>query len=217
MGYSNNNMIHPHTRTAHVNDQIGQGVFATTFIPKGTMTYVIDPLDIILPPDDPRITDPAIRETVDTYSYIGPDGCRIFSWDNARFVNHSCQPNTISTGYGFEIALRDILPGEQITDDYGLFNITWKLHCNCGTPNCRGIVTADDPLHMATHWDHAVMQSLMSFTHVEQPLLKHLDRKTHRALMLYLNTRKGYRSVRTLRYVPKLTANVHNHTMQISG
>lgn len=202
-------MIHPHTRTAHVNDQIGQGVFATTFIPKGTMTYVIDPLDIILAPDDPRITDPLTRDTVETYSYIGSDGSRIFSWDNARFVNHSCHPNTISTGYGFEIALRDIMPGEQITDDYGLFNITWKLHCNCGTPQCRGIVTADDPAHMAIHWDHAVIQALASLTNVEQPLLQYLDRKTHRELMHYLNTAKGYQSVRNLQYTP-VTAKPRN-------
>jgi hypothetical protein len=206
-------MIHPHTRTAHVNDLIGQGVFATTFIPKGTMTYVIDPLDIILPPDDPRINDPMTRDTVETYSYIGPDGCRIFSWDNARFVNHSCNPNTISTGYGFEIALRDIMPGEQITDDYGLFNITWKLHCNCGDPKCRKLVTADDPALMSMHWDHAVMQSLASFTSVEQPLMQYLDRKTHRALMLYLNTAKGYRSVRTLQYTPNNTTPRNGHTI----
>ncbi|MAX23940.1 MAG: SET domain-containing protein-lysine N-methyltransferase [Phycisphaeraceae bacterium] len=206
-------MIHPHTRTAHVNDQIGQGVFATTFIPKGAMTYVIDPLDIILPPDDPRITDPLTRDTVETYSYIGPDGSRIFSWDNARFVNHSCNPNTISTGYGFEIALRDIMPGEQITDDYGLFNITWNLQCNCGDPKCRKLVTANDPALMCMHWDHAVMQALASFTSVEQPLLQYLDRKTHRALMLYLNTGKGYRSVRSLQYTPGATQPHNGHSI----
>lgn len=179
------------------------------------MTYVIDPLDIILTPDDPRITDPLTRDTVETYSYIGPDGNRIFSWDNARFVNHSCDPNTISTGYGFEIALRDIMPGEQITDDYGLFNITWKLHCNCGTPQCRGLVTANDPDHMTMHWDHAVMQALASFNSVQQPLMGFLDRKTQRGLMLYLNTGRGYRSVRTLKHDPK--RNLNGQILPISG
>ena len=193
-------MIHPHTRTAHVNDQIGQGVFATTFIPKGAMTYVIDPLDIILPPDDPRITDPLTRDTVETYSYIGPDGSRIFSWDNARFVNHSCNPNTISTGYGFEIALRDIMPGEQITDEYGLFNLAWELRCCCGAPGCRGIVHPDDADNLADQWDVQLKDALSTYLNVHQPLLPCMDLQTRRSVMRYVKTGKGYRSCRALRF-----------------
>jgi hypothetical protein len=39
-------MIHPHTCIRYVNPQIGYGVFATAFIPKGTIVYVKDDLEL---------------------------------------------------------------------------------------------------------------------------------------------------------------------------
>ena len=39
-------MIHPKTELRFVNDDIGYGVFATEFIPKGTILYVKDELEI---------------------------------------------------------------------------------------------------------------------------------------------------------------------------
>ena len=38
-------MIHPHTELKFVHEQIGHGVVATRFIPKGTVTWVQDELD----------------------------------------------------------------------------------------------------------------------------------------------------------------------------
>ena len=33
-------------------------------------------------------------------------------------MNHSCNPNVLASDLGFEIAIRDILPGEKMTNDY---------------------------------------------------------------------------------------------------
>ncbi|MEX0823486.1 MAG: SET domain-containing protein-lysine N-methyltransferase, partial [Balneolaceae bacterium] len=98
-------MIHPHTELRFVNQKKGRGVFATRFILKGTITYVKDELEIEIPPDDPRLADPAYRDIIETYSYIDRDGTMVISWDHAKYVNHCCQCNTMSTGYGFEIAI----------------------------------------------------------------------------------------------------------------
>ncbi len=38
-------MIHPHTEIKFINKEVGYGVVATDFIPKGTITWVLDKLD----------------------------------------------------------------------------------------------------------------------------------------------------------------------------
>ena len=45
-------MIHPNTQIQYINDLIGYGVFATEFIPKGTITYVKDSLELEISPAD---------------------------------------------------------------------------------------------------------------------------------------------------------------------
>ena len=43
-------MIHPSTELKYVSPEIGIGVVATEFIPKGTITWALDPLDQVFPP-----------------------------------------------------------------------------------------------------------------------------------------------------------------------
>ena len=60
----------------------------------------------------------------------------------ARFVNHSCDPNTFIRGF-FGIAKRDIKKGEEITEDYSKeHNPGFKMECRCGSKNCKKIITA---------------------------------------------------------------------------
>ena len=193
-------MIHPHTELRLVSPEIGYGVFATAPIPAGTAVYVLDGLEIQVPPGDPRLDDPVLAPVIERYSYIDERGVRILSWDIAKYVNHACHPNTISTGYGFEIALRDIAPGEEITDDYGLFNLPAPMPLGCGEPDCRLWVRADDPERWADVWDAQVREALTRFEAVEQPLAAALPEKISRALTRYLRTGEGYRSVRRLQY-----------------
>ena len=122
-------MIHPDTELRKVNDTIGYGVFAKCDIPKGTIVYVKDPLEIEVEPERFEELDPTYQSIVNWFSYIDERGVRIISWDIAKYVNHSCDANSISTGYGFEIATRDIAAGEEITDEYGIFNLPAPLDC----------------------------------------------------------------------------------------
>ena len=131
------NMIHPKTELRFVNDDIGYGVFATEFIPKGTILYVKDELEIKVSKTKIKNMDKTHKAIVEKFSYIDEKGVRILSWDHAKYINHKCDCNSMSTGYGFGIAIRDIARDEEITDEFGLFNIPEQVEINCQCNNCR--------------------------------------------------------------------------------
>jgi D-alanine-D-alanine ligase-like ATP-grasp enzyme len=67
-------------------------------------------------------------------------------WDNNPTgwapQNHSCNPNTAYEGLNVK-AIRPIKKGEELTLDYASFldeNME-PFQCQCGTPNCRGLIT----------------------------------------------------------------------------
>ncbi len=195
-------MIHPHTELKCIDPVLGYGVFATAFIPKGTLVFVKDPFDIEVTPEQFNAMGDLLKLQTERYSYIDERGIRIVSWDMAKYVNHRCNCNSISTGYGFEIALRDIQPGEEITDDYGLFNIPEPMTLTCACPNCRGQVRADDLDHYHSQWDQQVQDALTQVTSVAQPLWSLLDADTIEQLTGYLQHRVPYKSVLTLKAQP---------------
>lgn len=192
-------MIHPHTEVRWVSDEIGHGVFATRPIAAGTITYAWDPLEIEIGPDDSRLQDQALSEVIERYSYIDGRGVRILSWDHAKFVNHSCDPNSLSTGYGFEIAIRDIAQDEQLTDDYGMFNLPTPMNISCCETGCRGRVAGDDLDRHWREWDVKVRSAIDLFADVAQPLGGLLDEHTAAKLRLYRLGKANYVSVHTLR------------------
>ena len=191
-------MIHPATELRLVNPHVGYGVFASRHIPMGTLVYVQDPLDIEITPEHYQRLDEASRQQAEKYSYIDPRGIRILSWDGAKYVNHSCGANTMSTAWGFEIALCDIEAGEQLTDEYGLFNLEWEMDCCCAHPHCRGRIRPTDAELLHRRWDRRVKPAMAAILKVEQPLIHHLDPLTRNSLDQYLAGRSRYRSVRSL-------------------
>lgn len=193
-------MIHPATELRLVSEHIGYGVFATQPIPRGTLTYVKDDLEIELTPRQFERLDGAHRQIVDKYSYIDQRGRRIVSWDHAKYVNHRCECNTMSTGYGFEIAIRDIEAGEEITDEYGLFNLQEPMAVNCGCRQCRKLLYPSDLQRFAELWDRQVMDALVDLPGVQQPLWYLVDRGTRTAVSAYLKGSRPYRSVSALRW-----------------
>jgi SET domain-containing protein len=63
------------------------------------------------------------------------------SSDPMRYTNHSCAPNArlcIAQGRVEFYALRRIVPGEEITVNYGETHHEGKLACRCGAPGCVG-------------------------------------------------------------------------------
>lgn len=198
-------VIHPHTELKMVNPEIGYGVFATAPIPEGTITYVKDTLELEITPDDFMNHSEAMRATIEKYSYTDPRGVRIVSWDFAKYVNHCCACNTISTGYGFEIAIRDIAAGEQITDEYGIFNLTEPMAVTCCEQGCRQAVRPDDLDRYYRTWDAQIQRSITRLFQVEQPLLGLVDRETRRELEGLREHPQRYRSVYALKYAGDAT------------
>jgi hypothetical protein len=192
-------MIHPHCELRQVSPSIGYGIFAVKFIPKGTIVYIKDELEIIIKPNDKRLNNPLYKDIIEKYSYTEPNGNLVLSWDIAKFVNHCCNCNIMSTGYGFEIAIRDIQPGEEVTDEYGLFNSGWEMDLECSKPGCRKKLTPKDiDIHYA-EWDNTIINAFTHFNQVNQPLLPYMDAAVYEKLKKYLDTGKDYISVKTLK------------------
>lgn len=194
-------MIHPHTELRPVREEIGSGVFATAHIPMGTIVHVKDGLDLEIPPGSPLLADPALHTHIERYTYLEPDGTRVLCWDLGKYVNHCCRSNTLNTGYGFSIAVEDIRPGQEMTEDYGPLNLRLDVLL-CTRSGCRGAVCSDDFERLADTWDAQIQRALARLEAVEQPLLRYLDADTAEALRRYVRTGRAYRSVRGLRHVP---------------
>lgn len=195
-----NIVIHPNTELHFINHKKGRGVFATKAIPKGTLTYVKDALEVVIEQGDKRLSDPLYKELIETYSFIDSDGKRILSWDHAKYVNHCCQCNTMSTGYGFEIAIRDISIGEEITDEYSMFNFPSHIQLHCDKSPCRKFITSDDLKQYYKEWDEIVKSALNQFQKVDQPLSSFLCRKTEVLLNEYIKNGNHYISVLELAF-----------------
>lgn len=168
-------MIHPDTQLKFISPEIGYGVVATKFIPKGTITWVFDPLDQVFTPEEISKLAPIFQEKLNTYSYRDHNGNFILCWDNSRFVNHSFHSNCISTPYNFELAVRDIQPGEELTDDYGYLNVTEPFVCLQEEGTSRTMVMPDDLLHFYGEWDARLKSAFKEFNKVPQPFLDLID------------------------------------------
>jgi len=72
-----------------------------------------------------------------------------FRANNARFINHSCDPNAELQRWnvgGLDriaiFAVRDIAEGEEVTYDYQFFT-SEETKCECGAARCRGFLGAN--------------------------------------------------------------------------
>lgn len=162
-------MIHPQTELKFISNEIGYGVVATAFIPAGTITWVLDKLDREFSPMDFQTMDPIYQEILDTYTFRNNNGNYVLCWDNGRYVNHSFNSNCLTTAYDFEISIRDIHPGEQLTDDYGYLNIQYPFRgVNEGTR--RKIVYPNDLEKYHKIWDKKISRVFGKINAHKQPL-----------------------------------------------
>ena len=162
-------MIIPCTKVVHIDAKKGNGVVATERIAKGTVTWVFDDLDREIPMQRLEAMSPPCQEAVLTYSYRNRKGNLIFCWDNERFMNHSFRPNCCLTPYRFELAIRDIEAGEELTNDYGTLNIIAPFAVDCEGSD-RETVYPDDLLRFSDLWDAQLRAAFSRFLEVEQPL-----------------------------------------------
>jgi SET domain-containing protein len=123
----------------------GSGVYATRLIPKGAriIEYTGKRMSWADVPNDDD----------DPHTFIfGLDNGQVINAEidgnEARWINHSCDPNCEAVGKGdriFIYALRKIQTGEELSYDYALQldepitrKLIYEFKCDCGTSRCRG-------------------------------------------------------------------------------
>lgn len=101
----------------------GLGLFADQFIPKGAAVWIFNPLvDIVYTKKQIKSFPKVFREFLSVYSYEIKNGSRVLSADGDRFINHCDKPNVVAANDKKDVALRDILIGEELTLDYYSFD-----------------------------------------------------------------------------------------------
>ncbi len=112
----------------------GIGLYATEFIPQGTVIWKFTP-DV-----DLKYTETEYQQlkqeydftTLDKYIYKSlVSGAYILCSDDARFINHAAPANTIDNLEeleGLTIAATDIKIGEEITSNYGAFDADFESY-----------------------------------------------------------------------------------------
>jgi SET domain-containing protein len=132
----------------------GLGAFATKHIPSGTR--LIEYAGERLTPEqaDARYPDGS-DDRHHTFLFAIDDDFVVdaaVNGNEARFINHSCDPNcdaVVDDGRIWIETIRDVEPGEELAYDYAF--VLEERHtpaakrrypCNCGAPNCRGTLLA---------------------------------------------------------------------------
>ncbi|HLJ38151.1 MAG TPA: SET domain-containing protein-lysine N-methyltransferase [Steroidobacteraceae bacterium] len=128
----------------------GLGVFARQRIPRGTRVIEYLGERISHEEADRRYEHKEANDS-HTFLFIADDATVIdagVDGNEARFVNHACQPNcesVIENSRVFIDAIRSIAPGEELTYDYQIrrerddpADIDSVFACHCGARACRG-------------------------------------------------------------------------------
>ncbi|TRO64446.1 SET domain-containing protein [Christiangramia sabulilitoris] len=196
-------MMHPDTSVKWINASKGIGVIATSFIPKGTITWVQDELDILFHPEKAEKLNPYTAELFEKFSFRNNKGEYILCWDIAKYVNHSFRSNCLSTGYNFEVAIRDIQVGEELTDDYGYLNLTEAfVPEDEGTE--RKIVKPDDITVYYADWDAILEPIFPEILKQKQALLTLLPKDVLQEIHQVSAGQKKMLSTKNLYYDPSL-------------
>ncbi|HMQ10792.1 MAG TPA: SET domain-containing protein [Oligoflexia bacterium] len=163
-------MLHPSIHIKWLNDEKGYGLFASSFIPKGTITWALDKMDKVYLAKQVQEMDNHYQQQIFKYGYRNAKGHYIVCWDLAKYMNHSCDPNTLSPGLKFDIAIKDIQAGEEITTDYSSLNLEETLNCACGIGHCREQIEDKDFETYVDDWDDKINQAFTQINKVPQKL-----------------------------------------------
>ena len=159
---------------------MGHGLVATQVIPAGTITWTQDRLDQVFTPEEFDTLNPLYQNILEVYSFKNNQGNLVLCWDNGRYVNHSFNSNCLSTAYDFEIAIRDIQIGEQLTDD-GYLNVSNPFRgIDEGTR--RKVVYPNDLIKYYKVWDSKIKKVFHKILTVEQPLKGVIEPDTWRLI-----------------------------------
>jgi SET domain-containing protein len=121
----------------------GEGTFAAKYIAAGEQIRAVDDSNVVPEGVSHQEMERLHGNHCDDIAggkkvILGePDGC----------INHSCDPKVVRKtidGVRYEIALRDITAGEELTHDYRINGCGDTVsECNCGSGRCRRTIHSD--------------------------------------------------------------------------
>ncbi len=130
----------------------GVGVFAVRDLKPGTIVgdikYMND--DLFFSWDEFKKIDKESQEVIKTHCIGTPSG--FYAPIDINYIplcwhiNHRCDNNVGFDSRGSFITIKKIKKNEELFYDYGLSvsDPRYKMKCNCGSPNCRKIITGND-------------------------------------------------------------------------
>jgi uncharacterized protein len=130
-------------RKSHIH---GRGVFARRDIPAGTrlMEYVG------LPISKKKSAELTMKQNRYLFTLNGASDLNgKVSWNPARLINHSCEPNCEANLDDNDriwiFSIKPIPSGQELTFNhgYGLENFT-NFPCRCGAPSCAGYMVSEE-------------------------------------------------------------------------
>ena len=114
---------------------LGRGVFAAQYFQPGQPILIFGGPVLATPELNALGTDRAYALQIGAgeFLHLVPPG---------RYLNHSCDPNAGIADDRVLIALREIVPGEEIRFDYStaMREDHWTMECRCGEYLCRRVV-----------------------------------------------------------------------------
>jgi uncharacterized protein len=135
------NMDHLYLKSSKIN---GKGLHTNKYIKHGEKIGIIHG-EIEL-----------IKKWTPYLSKISPNwiGIGRYTWINTknspfRYINHSCEPNSIIVGKRTVVAIKDIPANSEVTMDYSFTESDsgWYIpNCGCGSKNCRKRIGSIDTL-----------------------------------------------------------------------
>ena len=121
----------------------GMGIFAVAAIPAGTTVAafggcVLDRAELDALDEELRVHALQVDDDLFMASEL--------PFDDADYVNHSCEPNCGIVGSVLLVTMRDVAAGEELCFDYAMTDTDDydEFECSCSTPSCRGTVTGAD-------------------------------------------------------------------------
>jgi hypothetical protein len=111
------------------------------------------------------------------------------------------------TPLGFELAIRDISAGEELTNDYGTLNIIEAFTCASGPTSQRDMVKPDDLSRFHQEWDKLLTEAFRDHGKVLQPLEKLLSEQQREEISLIKRGEKTFPSLLEMKYLSFPEAN----------
>ncbi|MCB1198599.1 MAG: hypothetical protein KDK51_09510, partial [Deltaproteobacteria bacterium] len=87
-----------------------------------------------------------------------------------KYINHSCRPNVLSTGFGFDISIDEIHEDEQLLTDYACLNLESSFFCKCSSLHCRKTISSSNLQDLIKQWDKKIRSVFHLLNQQPQPL-----------------------------------------------